>query len=100
MKCEQGDLAKIIRSIRPVNLGKTVLVETYIGHFQQGEEFEFRGIPCRAPVADHYWWVSSEYGLQNQLGDTPKVYIPDTWLDPIRPDKQVEKQSTTTELTA
>lgn len=100
MKCEQGDLAKIIYSIRPVNLGKTVLVETYIGHFRQGEEFEFRGIPCRAPITDHYWWVSSEYGLQNQLGDTPKVYIADTWLDPIRPDKQVEKQSTTTELTA
>lgn len=99
MKCEQGDLAKIIHSIRPVNLGKIVLVETYIGHFHQGEEFDFRGIVCRAPVTDHYWWVGSEHGLQNQLGDTPKVYIPDTWLEPIRPVKQQETTSNIIETT-
>jgi hypothetical protein len=95
MKCEQGDLAKIIHSIRPSNLGKTVLVETYIGHFAQGETFDFRGIVCKAQITDHYWWIATEYGLQNMLGDTPKAYIPDTWLDPIRPEKlkQQEKQS-------
>lgn len=98
MKCEQGDLAKIIYSIRPVNLGKIVLVETYIGHYKQGEEFNFRGIPCRAPVTDHYWWVSSEYGLKNMLGDTPKVYVPDTWLEPIRPEKQQESEKESLDL--
>jgi hypothetical protein len=92
MKCEQGDLAKIIHSIRPINLGKMVLVEDYIGHFKDGETFEFRGIECKAIITDHYWWVNSEYGLKNMLGDTPKVYIPDTWLDPIRPDKISQKQ--------
>jgi hypothetical protein len=92
MKCEKGDLAKIIYSIRPSNLGKTVLVDEYIGKFEQGEMFEFRGVPCKAQVTDHYWWISTEYGLQNMLGDTPKAYIPDTWLEPIRPEKTVEKE--------
>jgi hypothetical protein len=100
MKCEQGDLAKIIHSIRPANIGKTVLVDSYIGHFKEGEEFSFRDITCKAIITDHYWWIATEYGLQNMLGDTPKAYIPDTWLDPIRPDKMVEKQKEIIELDA
>jgi hypothetical protein len=92
MKCEKGDLAKIIHSIRPTNIGKTVLVEEYIGHLKEGEVFQFRGIVCKAIITDHYWWIETEYGLQNMLGDTPKAYIPDTWLDPIRPEKQVQKE--------
>jgi len=100
MKCEQGDLAKIIYSIRPSNLGKTVLVEKYIGHFNQGETFDFRGISCKAAVTDHYWWISAEYGLTNLLGDTPKAYIPDTWLDPIRPNTLKEMSKEDIELTA
>lgn len=92
MKCEKGDLAKIIMSLRPQNIGKTVLVEEYIGHLKQGEEFEFRGIVCKAQITDHYWWIATEYGLQNMLGDTPKAYIPDTWLEPIRPESLNQKQ--------
>lgn len=92
MKCEQGDVAKIIMSLRPSNIGKTVLVEQYIGYLQQGEEFEFRGVPCKAQITDHFWWISTDYGLQNMLGDTPKAYIPDSWLEPIRPEKTVEKE--------
>lgn len=92
MKCEQGDLAKIIHSIRPANIGKTVLVDEYIGHFKEGEMFEFRGVPCKAIIADHYWWISTDYGLTNMLGDTPKAYIPDTWLEPIRPEKLSQSQ--------
>jgi hypothetical protein len=92
MKCEKGDLAKIIMSLRPSNIGKTVLVEEYIGYLQQGEEFNFRGVSCKAMITDHYWWIATDYGLQNMLGDTPKAYIPDSWLDPIRPEKTVEKE--------
>lgn len=99
MKCESGDLAKIIHSIRASNLGKTVLVEDYIGHFQQGDSFDFRGITCKALVSDHYWWVSTEYGLKNMLGDTPKAYIPDSWLDPIRPEKLQDTVKEHTDLT-
>lgn len=100
MKCEKGDLAKIVMSLRPQNIGKTVLVETYIGHFTQGEQFDFRGIVCQAQITDHYWWISTEHGLQNMLGDTPKAYIPDTWLEPIRPDKKAEKEKEEVDLFA
>lgn len=100
MKCEQGDLAKILMSIRPSNIGKMVLVENYIGHFKQGETFEFRGIPCKALITDHYWWIATEYGLTNMLGDTPKAYIPDTWLDPIRPEKMVEQTKEEVDISA
>lgn len=93
MKCEQGDIAKIIMSLRPQNIGKTVMVEKYIGHFNQDESFDYRGVPCKAPITDHYWWISTEYGLQNMLGDTPKAYIADTWLEPIRPEKSVQKEN-------
>jgi hypothetical protein len=100
MKCEQGDIAKIIMSIRPTNIGKQVLVDTYIGRFEQGEEFDFRGIVCKAQITDHYWWVSTEYGLTNMLGDTPKAYIPDSWLEPIRPDKAKNKAKEEVDLFA
>ena len=100
MKCEKGDLAKIIMSLRPSNIGKTVLVDNYIGYFEQGQDFDFRGVLCRAQVSDHYWWISTEYGLQNMLGDTPKAYIPDSWLEPIRPEKEVQKEKVTIDISA
>jgi hypothetical protein len=100
MKCEQGDMAKIIHSIRPANIGKTVLVEEYIGHFKQGEMFDFRGVPCKALVTDHYWWIVADYGLQNMLGDTPKAYIADTWLEPLRPEKLKEQQKEDVDISA
>ena len=85
MKCEQGDLAKIIYSVNPDNIGKVVLVETYIGKFDRGDKFDFRGVACMLPVTDHYWWIKGE-GLNNMYGDTPKAYIADSWLEPLRPD--------------
>lgn len=100
MKCEQGDLAKIIMSLRPSNIGKTVLVEKYIGHFKQGEEFGFRGVPCKAQITDHFWWISTEFGLSNMYGDTPKAYIPDSWLEPIRPEKLAQKESKEVDISA
>lgn len=100
MRCEKGDMAKIIYSVRASNLGKTVLVDEYIGHFKTGEIFDFRGVPCKAMVTDHYWWIATEFGLTNMLGDTPKAYIPDTWLEPLRPTKLKEKALEEIDLTA
>lgn len=59
---------------------------------EEGDPIDFRGIVCKAPITDHYWWISIEHGLQNMLGDTPKAYIADTWLEPIRPEKQFQKE--------
>lgn len=100
MKCEQGDLAKITMSLRPSNIGKTVLVETYIGHFDQGNVFDFRGVACTAQITDHYWWIATDHGLTNMLGDTPKAYIPDTWLEPMRPEQHKATEKTTADTSA
>ena len=84
MKCKVGDIAKIIMSIRPENIGKKVAVDTLIGHFKQGDTFDFRGVECTAQITNFYCRVSSEtYSLTNILGDTPKTYIPDSWLEPL-----------------
>lgn len=100
MKCEQGDLAKIILALNPTNIGKTVIVETYIGKFEKGEDFTFRGVTCQALASDHYWWIAAEYGLKNANGETPKAYIADSWLEPIRPTNTVETTETEKELEA
>jgi hypothetical protein len=34
------------------------------------------------------------------LGDTPKAYIPDTWLEPIRPEKMVERTKEEVDISA
>jgi len=91
MKCEQGDLAKVLHSIRKENIGKIVLVEEYIGKFKAGDTFNFRGISCMVPIPDHYWWISGQ-GISNMFGDTSKAYIPDSWLEPIRPENDKMKQ--------
>ena len=93
MKCEKGDLAKIIHSLNPSNIGKIVLVEEYIGHYKEGKAFDFKGVACMCPITDHYWWISSN-SLENKFGETPKAYIADSWLEPLRPenDRQSQKE--------
>jgi hypothetical protein len=86
MKCQQGDMAKIIFSLRPENVGKIVVVKEYIGRFKSGEQFDYRGVPCQAHVPDHYWWITAPHGLSNMYGETPQAYIADSWLEPLRPD--------------
>jgi hypothetical protein len=91
MKCKQGDLARIIHSVRLENIRRKVHVKEYIGKFSQGEDFEFRGMTCRCAVTDHYWWIEAE-DLSTLLGPSPQAYIPDTWLEPIRSKELSKKQ--------
>ena len=97
MKCNQGDYARIIFSLRPENVGRVVKVAEYIGKFKQGEEFEFRGMPCKCIITDHYWRIEGD-DITIQFGPSPKAYIPDTWLEPIRPEQELRKISTKKEL--
>jgi hypothetical protein len=85
MRCEKGDIAKIIYSLRPDNIGKIVKVESFIDKLKAGDTFEFRGVICQVPITDGYWWISADSGLSNMFGNTPKAYIPDSWLEPLRP---------------
>lgn len=94
MNCKEGDKAYIVFSIRPENVGRVVSVAEYIGKFAEGEDFEFRGMSCRALVPDHYWWIEAD-DLSIALGPSPRAYIADSWLRPIKPPS--EKRFTSTE---
>ena len=95
MKCKAGDNAIIIYSVNPTNVGRIVNVSEYIGKFEQGEQFEAFGMTCTALVHDHFWWIEAE-DLNIQLGPSPKAYIADTWLEPIK--KKKKKESSKAEL--
>ena len=97
MKCNQGDIAHIIFSVRPENVGRVVKVAEYIGKFSEREKFQFRGMECMAPVTDHYWWIEAD-DLNIQLGPSPKAYIADSWLRKIVPPKDKLSTKHTEEL--
>jgi hypothetical protein len=97
MKCKQGDYAKIIYSVRPENIGRVVKVVEYIGKFQENETFEFMGFTCTCLVTDHYWWIGGD-DITIQMGPSPKAYIADTWLEPIRPEEKETKETVEEEI--
>lgn len=99
MKCKQGDLARIIYSIRSDNIGRVVKVKEYIGKFSQGETFDFRTLTCMCAVTDHYWWIEAD-DLSIGLGVSPQAYIPDTWLEPINPESNKETQKEEIDIAA
>jgi len=85
MNVQQGDKAYIVFSINPSNVGRIVNVAEYIGKFEAGDMFAFRGMKCQALVNDHYWWIEAD-DLSIQLGPSPRAYIADSWLRPIKSD--------------
>jgi hypothetical protein len=91
MKCRPGDFARIIHSVNPSNIGRVVKVVEYIGKYAQGEQFEAHGMTCTCLVHDHYWWIEGN-DIDIQLGPSPKAYIADSWLEPIKPDKEEKRE--------
>jgi ATP-dependent protease Clp ATPase subunit len=92
MNVQEGDKAVIVFSVRPENVGRIVNVAEYIGKFKEGEQFEFRTMPCQALVHDHYWWIEAE-DLSIQFGPSPRAYIADSWLRKIvNPDEKLSKE--------
>jgi len=87
MNVSEGDKAVIVFSVRPENVGRIVNVAEYIGKFKEGEQFDFRGMPCQALVHDHYWWIEAE-DLSIAFGPSPRAYIADSWLRKIVPPKE------------
>jgi|TARA_B110000908_G_C10007012_1_gene336777 hypothetical protein len=97
MKCKQGDLAQIKYSVRPENIGRVVKVVEYIGKHQAGDQFEFRTLPCLCPVTDHYWWIEAD-DLSSLFGPSPRAYIADTWLEPLKNPNSKTKEKVKKEL--
>ena len=93
MNVNEGDKAVIVFSVNPANVGRIVNVAEYIGKFEQQEQFDFRGMICEAPVADHFWWIEAD-DLNIQLGPSPRAYIADSWLRKlVDPDKKVSTKA-------
>jgi hypothetical protein len=92
MNVSAGDKAVIVFSINPKNVGRIVNVAEYIGKFQSDENFDFRGMTCKAAVSDHYWWIEAD-DLVIGLGPSPRAYIADSWLRPIKPPKETRHTS-------
>jgi hypothetical protein len=46
---------------------------------------------CTCIVHDHYWWIEGD-DIDIQLGPSPKAYIADSWLEPIKPDKEEKRE--------
>ena len=92
MNVSEGDKAVIVFSVRPENVGRIVKVAEYIGKFKEGEQFDFRGLPCQALVHDHFWWIEAE-DLSIQFGPSPRAYIADSWLRKIAPPEDKRSSS-------
>lgn len=86
MRCKQGDLAILLKSVTGRSDGKIVDVKQYIGFFNAEEIFVHNGINCSVPITDHYWWIHSSSGFETPYGSTSIAYSPDTWLKPLPPD--------------
>ena len=94
MRNKQGQLAFIINGMVLSNRNKVVMVDSYIGYIQGGEKFEGANMSLRAPITDHYWWITCKAGLDTIMGETSKAYSPDSWLEPIVPPPDLNDEDT------
>lgn len=97
-RCSAGDLAWIIKSLMPSNIRKIVQVKEYIGYFNANEGFEHRGIFCKVPITDHYWWIECTEGIDTFMGPMNVAVGPDTWLEPIKPELLDDDEETGDEV--
>jgi hypothetical protein len=97
VRCKQGQLVIILKTLTGNNIGRIVTAAEYIGYLEQHQQFEYRGNQLAAPITDHYWWitVAGDRPLETAAGPTTKAYSPDGWLKPILPDE--DDDLTTTE---
>lgn len=84
MRCEQGDLAHVIKSVDGAAVGKTVQVIRYMG------EHSLYGPVWRCRCKDE---LMTEYG-----GLGKELDFADDWLEPIKP-KNLKVKEVSKELT-
>lgn len=83
MRCKQGDLAWINKSIRQKNIGKVVTCKEYLGYFIEGENITEYTV---AHMTDHFWLIeSNQPDIEVLNGHVSTAYLPDLWLTPITP---------------
>lgn len=84
MRCKQGGLAWINKSLRLSNMNKVITCGSLIGYFIEGEEYEFMGKTMVAQVTDYIWVIESSSKDIEVLGGHSNIALsPDSWLTPI-----------------
>jgi hypothetical protein len=84
MKCKQGQMAFIIKSLRKENIGRVVTCEKYLGYYSKDDKIVMNGEVWLAPDTDDYWSVTGN--IETQYGPSAQAYIMDSWLRPIDAD--------------
>lgn len=84
MRCKQGQLAFIIKSIRPENIGRVVTCVKHIGYYSQGDTVTISGENWVAFDTDDHWLI--EGNIETQYGPSKVAYIMDSWLKPLDAD--------------
>lgn len=87
MKCKQGQMAFIKKSLRKENIGLVVECTTHLGYFSRGDKIPMSGEFWYAPDSDDYWMITSASGsIETLYGKSKVAYTLDSWLTPIDPD--------------
>lgn len=96
MRCKQGQMAWVLKAANPQNVRKIVTVAQYIGYYNQGEKFMYNELECEAVITDNYWWVTTSPSTPfvTGFGETTRAFIPDTHLEPFKPDVLDDDETT------
>jgi hypothetical protein len=98
MNCKQGDLAYIIKAIRPENIGKVVQCIECIGFYEQYSSFGLHGEVWWAPTSDYLWVIQNSGSIETFFGTSKEAVIPDSWLRPIKTDPEDLEKTRNEEL--
>jgi hypothetical protein len=86
MRCKQGDLAYIIKALRPENVGKVVQCVECIGFHERFQAFGLHGETWVSPDSDYLWVIKNSGSITTLYGPAKEAVIPDSWLRPIKAD--------------
>lgn len=86
MNCKPGDLAVVVRSVVPANIGRFVTVVRAVGWLQAEESVRIEGRTFRASAPGFYWWLEADSPLLESGLLRPKTsgLAADDQLRPIR----------------
>lgn len=93
MNCQKGDLAEIIHATHPENIGRIVEVVAYLCDSQPyGPMWRVRSNSIRFRCST----VDADSGeLLANDEDLMEFHCPDSWLRPIKPGKQAQREEAT-----
>lgn len=86
MNCKPGDLAVVVRSVVPANIGRFVSVVRAVGWLQAEASVRIDGRTFRASEPGFYWWLEADRPLLESGLLRPKTsgLAADDQLRPIR----------------